>query len=101
MLGWSEAGVGGNLPPWAVHHQQSQDAERLREIAPSRAQVSGPMDRVSAFPYRLKVIYGQRLRLGKGARSCWSLAHVSTHYQIDKPYWHHFISMRDPTDPPR
>ena len=28
--------------------------ERLREVAPSRAQVSGPVDRVSAFPYCFK-----------------------------------------------
>ena len=32
--------------------------ERLREVAPGRAQVSGPVDRVSAFPYRLKVTHG-------------------------------------------
>ena len=35
--------------------------ERLREVAPGRAQVSGPVDRVSAFHYRLKVTHGQGL----------------------------------------
>ena len=69
--GWAgrRLGVGerspslGDAPP-----TQPGDPERLREVAPSRAQVSGPVDRVSAFPYRLKVTYGQRL--GEGARSC-------------------------------
>ena len=32
--------------------------EGTRAVAPRRAQVSGPVDRVSAFPYRLKVTHG-------------------------------------------
>ena len=42
--------------------------ERLREVAPGRAQVSGPVDRVSAFHHCLKVTHGQGL--GKDNRPC-------------------------------
>ena len=36
----------------------AQLGARLREVASGRAQVSGPVDRVSAFPYRLEVTHG-------------------------------------------
>ena len=66
-------GVGWNPPPglvesvgiWSV---LNRCPERLREVAPGRAQVSGPVDRVSAFHYRLKVTHGQGL--GKDNRPC-------------------------------
>ena len=59
-LSWSGAGGLENyLRPWVVHHQHSRDARNdCVKFAPRWAQVSGPVDRVSAFPYRLKVTHG-------------------------------------------
>ena len=72
-LGWSEAGVGGAIPPPVrrtinTTRILSRCPELLREVAPGQAQVSGPVDRVSAFHYRLKVTHGQGL--GKDNRPC-------------------------------
>ena len=59
-LSWSEAGgLETCLRPWVMHHQHSRDARNdCVKIAPGWAQVSGPVDRVAAFPYRLKVTHG-------------------------------------------
>ena len=59
-LRWSEAGgLETCLRPWVMHHQHSRDARNdCVKFAPRWAQVSGPVDRVSAFPYRLKVTHG-------------------------------------------
>ena len=59
-LSWSEAGgLETCLRPWVMHHQHSRDARNdCVKFAPRWAQVSGPVDRVSAFPYRLKVTHG-------------------------------------------
>ena len=59
-LSWSEAGgLETCLRPWVMHHQHSRGARNdCVKFAPRWAQVSGPVDRVSAFPYRLKVTHG-------------------------------------------
>ena len=70
-IGWAgrRLGVGEQSPSLCdAPPTQPGYPERLREVAPGRAQVSGPVDRVSAFHYRLKVTYGQGL--GKDNRSC-------------------------------
>ena len=59
--GWAgrRLGVGEQSPSLGdALPTQPGYAELLREVAPGRAQVSGPVDRVSAFPYRLKVTHG-------------------------------------------
>ena len=59
------AGLWSGLTPTTRSGRVRRDPpgypERLREVAPGRAQVSGPVDRVSAFHYRLKVTHGQGL----------------------------------------
>ena len=70
-IGWAgrRLGVGEQSPSLCdAPPTQPGYPERLREVAPGRAQVSGPVDRVSAFHYRLKVTHGQGL--GKDNRSC-------------------------------
>ena len=66
------AGLWSGLTPTTrsgrVRRDPSGYPERLREVAPGRAQVSGPVDRVSAFHYCLKVTHGQGL--GKDNRPC-------------------------------
>ena len=60
-IGWAgrRLGVGEQSPSLCdAPPTQPGYPERLREVAPGRAQVSGPVDRVSAFPYRLKVTHG-------------------------------------------
>ena len=70
-IGWAgrRLGVGEQSPSLCdAPPTQPGYPERLREVAPGREQVSGPVDRVSAFHYRLKVTYGQGL--GKDNRPC-------------------------------
>ena len=70
-IGWAgrRLGVGEQSPSLCdAPPTQPGYPERLREVAPGRAQVSGPVDRVSAFHYRLKVTHGQGL--GQDNRSC-------------------------------
>ena len=66
------AGLWSGLTPTTRSGRVRRDPpgypERLREVAPGRAQVSGPVDRVSAFHYHLKVTHGQGLE--KDNRSC-------------------------------
>ena len=66
-IGWAGRRLGvGEQSPSLCHAPPTQPGypERLREVAPGRAQVSGPVDRVSAFHYRLKVTHGQGLGEG-------------------------------------